>query len=592
MPMRGDLVNPIPGPNPAGIDLRYDPLYDKIKEARHEEDDAPQGDWQRPRKTADFALVTKLASEALATRSKDLQLAAWLTEAQLRREGFAGLRTGLEFMRTLLVRYWDDLYPQLEDGDPELRAAPLSWVGLTLSSAVRSVPLNKAGHDLFKYKESRAVGYEADAGGDSKKLQARQQALDEGKLSAEEFDRGFDATPKAWYKELVADVDGSVEALGDLDRVGRDRFVDSAPNFIRLQDALSEVQRAARQLLTRKLELDPDPPELEPAVASPESSSPPASAPSPATGAESPRAYEANSREGATAGAVSAARFLRGTEPKSPASYLLLRGFRWGEVRGPGGRPDPRLLEAPSSSVRTQLRSLLLEAKWAQLLEAAEAVMATPVGRGWLDLQRYAISACEGLGSEYEPVARAIRGALRALLADVPDLLTMSLMDDMPTANEETRQWLLSQGLDGARRGEDETIMASNGQSSLADKTFDRAMTEVRGGRAQRGIQLLMDELTHEKTPRARFLRRTQIARIMVENGLEPIAVPILLELLALIDNHKLAEWEAGELVAEPMALLYRCIEKEQAAGEHSKESLYPRICSLDPLQAMALTAK
>jgi hypothetical protein len=202
------------------------------------------------------------------------------------------------------------------------------------------------------------------------------------------------------------------------------------------------------------------------------------------------------------------------------------------------------------------------------------------------------------LGTDYGQVARAIRGALRALLEDVPDLLTMSLMDDMPAANEETRQWLAAHGLDDARRSAgatleyQETTMSSNGHSRPADKALERAMTEVRGGRAQRGIQLLMEELTQEKTPRARFLRRTQIARIMVDNGLETIAVPILLELLALIDNHKLAEWEAGDLVAEPMALLYRCIEKEQAAGDHSKDSLYPRICSLDPLQAMALTAK
>jgi type VI secretion system protein ImpA len=397
---------------------------------------------------------------------------------------------------------------------------------------------------------------------------------------------------------LAADIDGCIQALGDLDRVGRERFADSAPNFIRLQDSLSEVERTVRQLLSRKLELDPDPPELVSVSASPESSPATPTPSAQASGAETSRVYEANSREAATAGAVSAARFLRQTEPRSPASYLLLRGFRWGEVRAEGGRPDPRLLEAPGSGVRTQLRSLLLEGKWAQLLEAAEAVMATPVGRAWLDLQRYAIKACEGLGSDYEQVARAIGGALRALLQDVPDLLTMSLMDDMPTANEETRQWLLAQGLDGARQAESatpeyqETTMSSNGQSRSTDRAFDRAMSEVRGGRAQRGIQLLMDELTHEKTPRGRFLRRTQIARIMVDNGLETIAVPILLELLALVDTHKLAEWEAGDLVAEPMALLYRCIEKEQAGGEHSKESLYPRICSLDPLQAMALTAK
>jgi type VI secretion system protein ImpA len=603
MSVRGDLMNPIPGPNPAGIDLRYDPLYDKIKEARHEDDDAPQGDWQRARKTADYALVTKLASDALATRSKDLQLAAWLTEAQLRREGFAGLRSGLEFLRVLLVRYWEDLYPQLEDGDPELRAAPLAWVGLTLSTAVRSVPLNRSGHDYFKYKESRVVGYEADASGDPKKLQIRQQALDDGKLSAEEFDRGVDATPKAWYKDLVADVDGCVEALGDLDRVGRERFGDSAPNFLRLQDALSEIQRAARQLLGKKLELDPDPPEASiPNEGAPEPAigGSPVPLPEPAA-AGSRGSYEATDRESAAANAISAARFLRRNEPQNPASYLLIRGLRWGELRAQSDRLDPRLLEAPSTQVRTQLKLLLLDGKWAQLLEAAEGVMATPVGRGWLDLQRYTLSACDRLGPEYDRVAKAIRGELKTLLADMPELMSMSLMDDMPAANEETRQWLSGQGLNGAQRPEvtvadEHTATAgSNGQNSPADRVWDRAMAEVRGGRAQRGIQLLMDQLTQEKTPRARFLRRTQIARVMVEAGLESIALPILLELLVLIDTHKLAEWEGGDLVAEPMALLYRCLEKlpaEAAAGDHSRETLYPRICSLDPLQAMALTAK
>jgi type VI secretion system protein ImpA len=604
MPLRGDLVNPIPGPNPAGVDLRYDPIYDKIKEARHEDDDAPQGDWQRARKTADFGLVSKLAADALATRSKDLQLAAWLTEAQVRREGFAGLRSALEFLRSLLVRYWDDLYPQLEDGDPEMRAAPLAWVGLMLPGVIRAVPLNRTGHDYYKFKESRVVGYEAETTNDPKKLSVRQQALEEGKLPAEEFDRGFDATPKDWYKQLAADVDGSVEALGDLDRVGRERFGDTAPNFIRLQDALAEVQRTVRQLLAKKLELDPDPPEPLPSFdqVSPAVSVDSSAASTPSAGAVAGRPVmgsDPTDRADATDRAIGAARFLRHSEPRNPASYLLLRGFRWGELRGQGVSPDPRLLEAPSSQIRTQLKALLLEAKWTQLLEAAETVMATPVGRGWLDLQRYVLSACEGLGGEFELVSRAILGELRALLADVPALPTMTLMDDMPTANEETQQWLRQQGFNGAQppegvAEEQVSVMRTNGQA-IADRAWERATAEVRAGRAPRGIQLLMEELTKEKTPRSRFLRRTQIARMMVDNGLEAIAVPILVELLALIENHKLSEWEAGDLVAEPMALLYRCIEKlagEAVVGDHSRETLYPRICSLDPLQAMALTSK
>ena len=90
MPLRNDLLNPISADNPTGKNLRYDPLYDKIKEARREDKDIPQGDWQIERKLADWPLTIKLTSDALATQTKDLQLAVWLTQALLRREGVHG----------------------------------------------------------------------------------------------------------------------------------------------------------------------------------------------------------------------------------------------------------------------------------------------------------------------------------------------------------------------------------------------------------------------------------------------------------------------------------------------------------------------
>jgi type VI secretion system protein ImpA len=129
MPLRDDLLNPIPGENPSGANLRYAGIYDKIKEARREEDDAPQGEWARERKLADWKQVIKLASESLATKSKDIQVAAWLTEAMLRTEGFAGLLASLKLCQGLIESFWDTLYPELEDGDAELRVAPLDWIG-------------------------------------------------------------------------------------------------------------------------------------------------------------------------------------------------------------------------------------------------------------------------------------------------------------------------------------------------------------------------------------------------------------------------------------------------------------------------------
>ena len=95
MPFPEELLNPIDGPNPSGANLRYEPIYDKIKEARREEDQPPPGMTERDRKVADNAQVIKLTKDVLTTKTKDLQLAAWLTEALLKQQGFGGLKDGL-----------------------------------------------------------------------------------------------------------------------------------------------------------------------------------------------------------------------------------------------------------------------------------------------------------------------------------------------------------------------------------------------------------------------------------------------------------------------------------------------------------------
>src|SRR5579883_3500034 len=141
MPLRDDLLTPIPGDNPAGANLRYDPVTDKIKEARREDLDVPQGEWKTALKTADYSAVIKLASEAIAKRSKDLQLAVWLVDAHVRKEGFAGLAPSFQFLRDLLEQFWDSLYPPIdEDGDMEVRAAPLEWLGNKLGEPLGFVP--------------------------------------------------------------------------------------------------------------------------------------------------------------------------------------------------------------------------------------------------------------------------------------------------------------------------------------------------------------------------------------------------------------------------------------------------------------------
>ena len=584
------LLTPIAGPHPGGVELRYDPLYDQVKEARREDDDTPQGDWVVERKTADWPTVVRLTTQALSTRTKDLQLAAWLTEAKLRREGLPGLHSGLVLLRELMDRFWEHLYPEIEDGDAEYRAAPLEWLGGVLDLPIRRVPLTRAGHHLISYKESRTIPTEQEAGEDDGKAATRAARLADGKVAPEEVDRAFDGTPKAFYKQLNADLASCLEALAQLDARASERFGAAAPSFARLRETLEDLQRTARQLLKKKLEQDPDPVAAAEAPAAEQSTlvdavldaaATPARGPAPSVGAEP------TSRDDAAARVAAAARWLRRAAPHDPAPYLMLRGLRWGELRARGGTPDPRLLEAPTTATRTRLKGLLLDGKWAELLEEAENVMGMPQGRGWLDLQRYAVAACEGLGGDHLLVADAIRGALRSLLADVPALVDMTMMDDTPTANAETRAWLreIAPASNGAASSDDEAPAPADARPR---DVGGAAASEARAGRPDRAIQLLMREIDRERSQRGRFLLQAQLARVMVESGHHAVATPILEELLQNVDAHKLDEWEAGDVVARPFSLLYRCLEQ---SGEDAarRQEIYLRICRLDPLQAMQL---
>ena len=121
------LTAPISTENPCGAWLRYDVTYDEVRDARREDDAGlPQGVWASELKRANWATVEKLCAEALSGRTKDLQLAAWLMEAWIQLDGFAGAARGFELMRRLCSTFWDGMYPAL-DNDPAPRLAPIQW---------------------------------------------------------------------------------------------------------------------------------------------------------------------------------------------------------------------------------------------------------------------------------------------------------------------------------------------------------------------------------------------------------------------------------------------------------------------------------
>jgi type VI secretion system protein ImpA len=251
-----ELLQPIAEGNPAGAYLRYDPVYDAIQEARREEDQLNQGAWQRALKTADFPQVISLSTSVLQKRTKDLQIAAWLTEASLRHNGFAGLTAGLTLLHGLLDKFWDSLYPPIEEddyGEPDLvwRISPLDWIGQNLEWPVRNSPSNRDGHSWHQYSRSRTIGYEDQVREPSRK-RSRDMALNEGQLSPELFDKSFTETPEEFYVELKEHLGASLASLAALHTLCVFRFGGDSPSFWRLQRALQDVRHMAQDLLARK----------------------------------------------------------------------------------------------------------------------------------------------------------------------------------------------------------------------------------------------------------------------------------------------------------------------------------------------------
>ncbi|HET9743030.1 MAG TPA: type VI secretion system protein TssA [Terriglobales bacterium] len=597
--LRDDLLTPIPGSNPSGESLRYDPVYDKIKEARQEDDDdAPQGEWQRARKKADFPLVIKLAGEALSKRSKDLQLVAWLGEAVLRREGFAALPECITLFRSIQDQFWDTCYPEIEDGSPELRCSPQEWFASRCDYILRRLPLaNRKGLDWIKYRESRTVASEQDAEGNDAKREAREEAIRDGKLTPEEWDEGFSATPKSFYEQLSDSISHSLEAVGSLDNFCDEKYGADSPNLGKLRGVLQEVQITVNVLLNQKREIEPDAQgdsaaqqEEQPASYSETSSGTAAAAPARAKASLS--VAEPTSPEAAMAVALRAAEYLRKQDASLVAPYLVTRAICWGELRWQGDSPDETFLASPSTEVRQALRQFFRDSNWEELLRGVEDAMSTPCGRAWIDLQRYAWESCYNLS--YSAVAKAICSETRALLEDYPSLLSASLSDGTAAADQATRDWVRDNVMPAAAADEAQEAPAMHYEQPEASHEngkadyFDAAFQLARSGRVGEAIEDFSREAAREVSGRERFRRQMQLAQICLSTRHEALAYPILQSLAQEVERRNLLDWEEPAFLAQVLAMLVQCIDR--TTKDHQERArAYGLLCRLGPAAALQL---
>lgn len=335
------LLAPIPGSRPTGQDVRYAGDYDALAEARRRDNAAlPQGVWLRELKRADWALVERLCVETLTSRSKDLQVASWLTEAWINRRGFDGLVSGLTLLCKLCERFWPDLFPATEEEDMSARVAPLEWLNEKLRDLLRSLPIVRSATDLDeRFSWTDYINAQRLETVRQRDLAAAERAEAAGAVTLARFGECRQRTETAMLQDTVSALKRGLSALGALNGVLQQYCGKDAPGLGGIRTAIEEILAFDTAELTTRQKPTPLASLLRKRPPRPVEPFPPSPAPAADGPIESPM-----TREDAYQRLLEIAEFLLRTEPHSPTPYLIQRAASWGEL------PLPELVQQLSQS--------------------------------------------------------------------------------------------------------------------------------------------------------------------------------------------------------------------------------------------------
>jgi type VI secretion system protein ImpA len=337
------LLAPVSEDNPAGEDLRSDAspssayyqLKDLRKAARAKErqlteEDGEEKQREIPDTRSHWRPILQQTVELLSTRSKDVELLAWLIEAQVRLHGFPGLRDGFQLALGFVDSYWDSFFPHEEDVADRIAAlAGLNGQEAegTLIMPIRNVPITEAGSlgpfASWHYQQAVSLQQMADA-------EARERRIGAGAVTMEMIDKAG----------LEADADFLRAQFEDLRecRIVFDKLTarldelcgaEAAPPSSNIKNELTACMQAV-QHVGRRVDLEQPADGADEAEAAADSGTSKTGMPATDTAQMT--------REQAFQQLLQLASYFRRTEPHSPLSYSIERVVRWGQM------PLPELL--------------------------------------------------------------------------------------------------------------------------------------------------------------------------------------------------------------------------------------------------------
>jgi type VI secretion system protein ImpA len=246
------LLRPVTPEQPAGRDLRFDPVFRDILEARRADEvtgKLPQWD-----------LVADRSLAALQI-SKDLRLCCFLTEAAISLNGFTGLRDCVRLTREIVSRFWDlGLLPMIEDDDLDYRSGALAWFNDRMADAIRLIPVTSPtesgeGLSFARYLQAQRIGSEEGIqrlAGDKRETVSslRQQ----GWITLDAFENAMKATKRAALEAVYIPFGEAHQQFLTFEQLVDEKFGPVAPSFKEARQTFDDLRFLLESALKKKQE--------------------------------------------------------------------------------------------------------------------------------------------------------------------------------------------------------------------------------------------------------------------------------------------------------------------------------------------------
>jgi len=470
--------DPIRPEQPAGEDIRYDAGFEALQ-MEIDKMSSPSGP-----KSLDWEKVSRLSTDILGTKSKDLLVAGYFSVAQVYTRGLDGLGAAATIMGELIENYWDTLFPRKARMRGRVRA--LEWWLERTEGALKQLPRAPVPEEqLTRLRES---------------LEKIEQLL---RTRIEELP-SFGSLYTFLNSANVVETPAHNDAQASDSRTTKDQATAGASANGGKQEQTSsssplatpeDAQRAFNQAL-EKLAVVSD--------------------------------------------------FYRTHDLADPALYRLDRAIAWLKIDTLPQATDGRTRIPPPAQEIRILEELRAKGDNEAVLKMTGETLHRSLF--WLDLNRFASEAMLSLGERFQAANETVRRDTAFFLHRLPGIEELAFSDGTPFADSETRQWLkeaaLSSGSDGRETASPVQTGPALDEEEVIRKEVQEARTLIREKKLFEALDSMQQKIRQSASEKDRLLRRAAVSQLLIATKHAEFALPHLSQIVDDVDQYRLEEFD------------------------------------------------